>query len=124
MPDLDPSVFNVSSAGTKISLDSQYQDEPVYRTQRVLGPTYRRGLFPAAMVSIFLSTASVLTDPRVLCQIDSSSIITRQRYGRRRISLAEARQRALRTLWLCERRRTDFAEEEARKFQVLYGWES
>jgi hypothetical protein len=76
------------------------------------------------MLSISLSTASVLADRRLFHLIDSSTMLAWHRQGRRRISLAEARQRALRVLWACELRRSSFAEIESKEFQSLFGWDS
>lgn len=123
-PSIDTSAFNASSEGTILSLDSEYPGEPVYRARRRAVPKHLRGFFPAAMFSVFVSTASVLTDSRMFLGDDSSTTLTWYHRARKRISLAEARQRAMRALLFNEQRRADFAEREGREFSVLYGWES
>lgn len=84
--------------------------------------TRRLAIFPAFALSIFLSTASVLNDPRIIYPGDSSVTLGQQKPTRRRISLAEARRMALDTLWLAEHRRDQFAELEAVQFSALYEW--
>jgi hypothetical protein len=82
------------------------------------------GKWPALAVSVLLSTASVLNDPRPLIgPRDSSVSFGAFRPTRRRISLAEARQIALETMRTAEERRARFATIEGEIFLMLYDWD-
>lgn len=121
----DTTTFDVSSSSAVISLDPEYRGELVYPSHRrdVTPWGWFPGFVPAVAFSIFFSTASVFADPRTAFFIDSSTILGPQRPVRQRISLAEARRRALHAVWLCEQRRLEFAQLEGREFEALYGWE-
>lgn len=126
MPNLDITTFDVFSPNAIISLDPEFQSELVYPPRRwnVTPRGWIAGFIPALTFSMFFSTASVFTDPRRAFLVDSSTILVTQRPARRRISLAEARRRALQAVCLCEQRRSEFADLEGRAFEALYGWES
>ena len=84
-------------------------------------PGLRRGIFPTIALSFFLSTASVLNDPRTVFAADSSVLLASMRRTRR-ISLAEARRIALDTVCRAEERARIAAEREAADFMTLFGW--
>lgn len=114
-----PSTSEIGSArGTMFLGGSQEPD--LLLEMPTTAPGRRLAVFPAFALSIFLSTASVFTDPRIIYPHDSSVTLARQRPARRPISLAEARLRALNTLWLAEHRRAKFAELEAVQVSAIY----
>ena len=120
----DTAAFTTTSEDAIISLDSEWRTDfalPLGRARKTPLRVFR-GLVPAALLSMFASTASVRADSQNIFSADSSIMLTRYLLARRRISQAEARQRALRALWLSEERRSSFAELEAREFEALYGW--
>ena len=124
MPESVTTLFVATSTGatgpTRGTPLGATQEEPL-----VAIPTTgvrRMAVFPAFALSIFLSTASVLSDPRIIYPHDSSVTLSRQRPTRRGISLTEARNMALDTLLLAEHRRAKFAELEALQVATLYEW--
>jgi len=123
---LENATFDVSSPSAVISLDPEYRGEfvSIPHVRDIMRGRWFAGLVPTVALSIFFSTASLFSDPRMMFSIDSSTVLGPQRPARRRISLAEARRRALQMVLLCENRRLNFAELEGREFEALYGWES
>lgn len=83
------------------------------------------GVWPAMALSLVVSGASVVSDPRPIVIEDSSVVLGYQRPARRRVSLPEARQIALLALRRAEERWERFSDREAAVFMSFYSeaWE-
>lgn len=121
MPEVVTTPFVTSSSSEAI-----ITHVPTYLGETEKGWERTRGsypkFFPAVALPVFFSTASVLNDPRTLFTRESSVTFAYQKPSRRRISLAEARQIALDSIIIAERRRARFAELEGVNFSTLYNW--
>lgn len=122
-PATNPLTADVRNLVTSPAITYDLVDEPA------LGP-FRAGWLrfvpipPAMALSVFLSTASVLADPRTIFATDSSVLLESLRRGRqgRRVSLAEAREIALDAVRRARARSRAAAELEGADFRALFGW--
>ena len=85
------------------------------------GRPRRAAILPGLFLSLVMSGASAVLEPRRSLLSDSSVVFAKRRPMRRRISLSEARGLALTALRMSDERWERFVESEAKNFRFLYG---